>query len=52
MGDTWIHGVQSDPTKTARFRAVARAAAACAGSEGCESEGQEWRNFTRLLLKV
>ncbi|KAI8471932.1 MAG: hypothetical protein J3K34DRAFT_520136 [Monoraphidium minutum] len=52
IGDTWIHGVQSDPRKTARFRAVARAAAACAGDAACASEGPAWEDFTRLLLKV
>lgn len=52
IGDTWVFGAASDPGKTARFRAVARAAAACAADAGCASEGPAWRNFTRLLLKV
>lgn len=50
LGDTWIHGVASDPTRMADYRAVLRARTACeqqavaaaaqavapAGDDGCD----------------
>lgn len=52
VGDTWIFGVQSDPLKTANFRAASRARAACIADAACPSDTPAFTNFTRLLLKV
>ncbi len=51
IGDTWIHGVGSDPWKSSRFRALARwRAAACAQNPGLEHRAQMRRFSTRLML--
>ena len=51
IGDTWIHGVGSDPWKSARFRALARwRAAAIAATPGLEHRAQMRRFSTRLML--
>ncbi|WIA38239.1 hypothetical protein OEZ86_001582 [Tetradesmus obliquus] len=52
IGDTWVFGVQSDPLKTANFRAASRARAACIDDPACPSQGGSFYNFSRLLLKV
>ncbi|KAF6263057.1 hypothetical protein COO60DRAFT_1635480 [Scenedesmus sp. NREL 46B-D3] len=52
IGDTWVFGVQSDPLKTANFRAASRARAACIADPACPSQGGSFYNFSRLLLKV
>lgn len=38
IGDTWVFGVQSDPLKTANFRAASRLRAACIADPACPSE--------------
>jgi hypothetical protein len=38
IGDTWVFGVQSDPLKTANFRAASRLRAACITDPHCPSE--------------
>jgi hypothetical protein len=51
IGDTWIHGVGTDPWKTARFRALARwRAAAIAAAPGLEHRAQMRRFSTRLMM--
>jgi len=51
IGDTWIHGVGSDPWKSSRFRALARwRAAAIAADPGLEHRAQMRRFSTRLML--
>eukprot|EP00775_Hariotina_reticulata_P006744 gene6744-6964_t len=52
IGDTWVFGVQSDPVKTANFRAAARARAACTADPTCPSDTAAFFNFSRLLVKV
>jgi len=52
IGDTWIFGVQSDPVKTANFRAASRARAACIADPHCPSDTAAFFNFSRLLVKV
>ena len=49
VGDTWIHGIQSDPFKTRAFRAMQRARSSCVASGGCTEP--EVANFTRLMMK-
>lgn len=38
IGDTWVFGVQSDPLKTANFRAASRLRAACIANPDCPSD--------------
>lgn len=38
IGDTWVFGVQSDPLKTANFRALSRLRAACIKQPTCPSD--------------
>lgn len=47
IGDTWIYGVQSDPLKTANYRAMARARAQCLSAGDCNSNDAEFQNFSR-----
>lgn len=49
IGDTWIHGVGSDPGRLAEYRALLRAAAAYRDHFGA---GAQFKKFSRLLLKV
>ncbi len=52
IGDTWIHGVASDPRKHARTRIVQRLRRECIDSGACDVMGDSrvWE-FSRLLLK-
>eukprot|EP00742_Colponemidia_sp_Colp-10_P005273 GILJ01005632.1.p1 GENE.GILJ01005632.1~~GILJ01005632.1.p1 ORF type:complete len:745 (+),score=92.80 GILJ01005632.1:37-2271(+) len=54
-GDTWIHGIASDPLKVAQFRALSRARTECIESKGawldCQPASPHFYNFSRLLLK-
>jgi hypothetical protein len=38
IGDTWVFGLQSDPLKTANFRALSRLRAACLQQPSCPSD--------------
>ena len=51
IGDTWIHGVASDPQKTARFRTMQRLRANCITDGRCSLDDMRFFNFSRLLLK-
>ena len=53
IGDTWIHGIQSDPFKTKAMRAMMRARTKCANSPAsiCDVNTPAMQNFTRLLMK-
>merc|ERR1712176_1505921 len=51
IGDTWIHGMQSDPWKNAINRAAQRQRTKCLKSGGCSYESGAFYNFSRLLLK-
>ncbi len=48
IGDSWIHGVASDPGKLSDYRALLRYAAAAGAGGG----GARFGAFTRMLLKV
>lgn len=55
IGDTWIHGVGSDPRKVAHFRALSRLHAEWTGQRATESrhrEEPELHSFGRNLLLV
>ena len=52
IGDTWIHGVGSDPTKVARFRALSRMRAAWAARALDATDAAALDAFTRTLLLV
>ncbi len=51
MGDTWIHGVQSDPQKTARFRVGNAVFAECVAAGQCDLTDVVMQNFTMLWSK-
>lgn len=51
IGDTWTHGIQSDPWKTAINRAAQREKSKCLESGGCSYDSKAFYNFSRLLLK-
>lgn len=52
IGDTWIHGVQSDPRKLADYRAVLRHRRRCLQSGECHAQDAAFLNFSRILTKV
>ena len=52
IGDTWIHGISSDPTKSKNYRAIQRMRSKCLLEESCTAQDPAFRNFTRLLLKI
>ncbi len=51
MGDTWIHGVQSDPQKTAQFRVGSAVFAQCVATGKCDLTDVVMQNFTMLWSK-
>ena len=51
VGDTWIHGMQSDPFKTKAMRAMMRARSGCVADGSCDAAAPGMQNFTRLLMK-
>ena len=51
IGDTWIHGVASDPRKVARTRWANRLRTQCVNAGDCDMSDPRVRNFSRLLLK-
>src|SRR4051812_17336373 len=53
IGDTWIHGCQSDPIKLAQFRAASRLRVECEAmpTSACPRD-ERYYNFSRLLIKV
>eukprot|EP00879_Flechtneria_rotunda_P010814 GHRR01011301.1.p1 GENE.GHRR01011301.1~~GHRR01011301.1.p1 ORF type:complete len:838 (+),score=278.05 GHRR01011301.1:406-2919(+) len=52
IGDTWVHGIASDPGKMADYRAVLRGRLACEQDPACNTKSAAYKNFTRLLIKV
>ncbi len=52
LGDTWIHGVGTDPLKVARYRALARWHAGLDEAALGEKEAVAARRFARRLLLV
>eukprot|EP00775_Hariotina_reticulata_P003530 gene3530-3799_t len=52
IGDTWIHGVASDPARMADYRAVLRARDTCVHDPQCDSQSPAFFNFSRILVKV
>ena len=51
IGDSWTHGIQSDPWKTAIHRAAQRERSKCLQFGGCSYDSIAFYNFSRLLLK-
>lgn len=52
IGDTWIHGVQSDPLKVAQYREILRSRKACVEYfEFCDITEAQLTNFSRILMK-
>ncbi|MEX0744289.1 MAG: DUF5054 domain-containing protein [Phycisphaeraceae bacterium] len=52
MGDTWIHGVGTDPTKVARFRELARLRQAWLARRAGRPLSKALHRFSRSLLLV
>ena len=50
IGDTWIHGIATDPPKTAAFRETARRRRAWIGQGLAAHDDALWRASTELLL--
>eukprot|EP01118_Nematostelium_gracile_P005782 TRINITY_DN1838_c0_g1_i1.p1 TRINITY_DN1838_c0_g1~~TRINITY_DN1838_c0_g1_i1.p1 ORF type:complete len:717 (-),score=180.87 TRINITY_DN1838_c0_g1_i1:73-2223(-) len=51
IGDTWIHGIMTDPLKTAKWRAIMRARKQCIESKACDANHPDMINFDFLLTK-
>eukprot|EP01084_Bolivina_argentea_P142466 250270_1 len=51
IGDTWTHGIQSDPWKTAVNRIAQRHRSKCLEEKLCTLNSYAFYNFSRLLLK-
>ncbi|HSH78308.1 MAG TPA: DUF5054 domain-containing protein [Herpetosiphonaceae bacterium] len=52
IGDTWIHGVGSDPLKTSRFRELQRLRGAWLASGQVRADDKRIAEFSRHLLMV
>ena len=52
IGDTWIHGADSDPLKVAWYRSALRQRSACLEAGECDPSEPAFKTFDRLLMKV
>jgi Domain of unknown function (DUF5054) len=52
IGDTWIHGIASDPQKVSQFRALLRLRRAWRSEGRVESHARELKNFSSALLQI
>jgi hypothetical protein len=51
IGDTWIHGIASDPLKLAKIRIMQYEASICLKAKKCEISDPNFWNFYRFFLK-
>ena len=51
IGDTWIHGMASDPARALMGREIMRARSECIADGLCTLEDPKFYNFSRILLK-
>ena len=51
VGDTWIHGVSSDPWKTVQYREMLRLRTECLNINKCSLNDVRFYNFSVFLLK-
>eukprot|EP01134_Creolimax_fragrantissima_P005275 CFRG5275T1 len=54
MGDTWVFGIQSDPLKIAKYRALARARKTCIKKNLCnplDLSDRALQHYSRALIK-
>ena len=51
IGDTWIHGVASDPWKTAQAREIMRLSAKCLADKECSIGESRFDLFSQMLIK-
>lgn len=51
IGDTWIHGIASDPLKLAKMRIMQREATSCLKSGQCKATDPQFWQFFRFFLK-
>lgn len=52
LGDSWIHGVSTDPVKVATYRAALRARKLCQSEGRWDFNGRAENAFDRLVVKV
>jgi Domain of unknown function (DUF5054) len=52
IGDTWIHGVGSDPLKVSRFRELCRLRQEWLANGGAQPETKSFSAFSRRLLMI
>jgi len=52
IGDTWLQGIQSDPRKTAEYRAMERAYSMCIHSVLCDHQDNRVKNASRFMIKI
>ena len=52
IGDTWLQGIQSDPRKTAEYRAMETAYSRCIRSDSCDHQDQRVKNASRFMTKI
>ena len=51
IGDTWIHGVSSDPWKTAQAHEVMRLRSSCVSTGRCSLDDPRFIAFSAMLIK-
>lgn len=51
IGDTWIHGIPSDPWKTAQTREVMRLRSDCISTGQCTLDDPRFFSFSGMLIK-
>ena len=52
IGDTWLQGIQSDPRKTAEYRAMETAYSRCVHSLLCDHQDRRVKNASRFMIKI
>ena len=52
IGDTWLQGIQSDPRKTAEYRAMEKAYSECVHIPNCNHQDHRVRNASRFMIKI
>ena len=52
IGDTWLQGIQSDPRKTAEYRALQKAYSDCVAESACMDQDPRVFNATRFMIKL
>jgi hypothetical protein len=51
IGDTWVHGVASDPLKVAKMKNIQRLRTNCLNAGQCDPNNVNFKNFSRFFIK-